>query len=142
MVVDVLASTATHLSAGASVVLADNNFGDDSPDATAGPLGLFIILALLAVVIFLIISMTKHLKRIPANFEQKPKKRARRSAAATGSGGGEQGAGHSTAGGPEMKPEDQRTGTTAMPSATASAKAATKSGRRQGSSNTSPGSTT
>lgn len=41
---------------------------DDQP-AQAGPLGLFIILALGAATVLLIRSMSRHLKRIPPSFD-------------------------------------------------------------------------
>ncbi len=44
-------------------------FAADDQPAQAGPLGLFIILALGVATVFLIMSMSRHLKRIPPSFD-------------------------------------------------------------------------
>jgi hypothetical protein len=49
-------------------VLAANDFGDDLGDGVAGPIGLLIIVLLVIGTIFLLRSMNKHLKRVPAEF--------------------------------------------------------------------------
>ncbi len=47
-----------------------NNFGDTRGGGLAGPTGLFIILVLAIAIIFLIRSMNKRLRRLPAEFPQ------------------------------------------------------------------------
>jgi hypothetical protein len=49
-------------------LLADNNFGDTVPPALAGPLGLFIVLVLAAVLVLLIRNMNSRLRRLPRQF--------------------------------------------------------------------------
>jgi hypothetical protein len=49
-------------------VLAANDFGDDLGDGVAGPIGLLIIVLLVIGTVFLLRSMNKHLKRVPAEF--------------------------------------------------------------------------
>ena len=49
-------------------VLAENNFGDTRSGGLAGPMGLFIIVMLAIVTIFLIRNMTARIKRLPAEF--------------------------------------------------------------------------
>jgi peptidoglycan/LPS O-acetylase OafA/YrhL len=49
-----------------SIVLAANNFGDNSPAGQAGPLGLLVIVLLGIACWFLYRSLSKHLRRIPA----------------------------------------------------------------------------
>jgi hypothetical protein len=51
-------------------VLADNNFGDTrSGDGLAGPMGLLVILVLVAATVLLIRNMNKRLRRLPQSFE-------------------------------------------------------------------------
>lgn len=45
-----------------------NNFGDTRGGGLAGPTGLFIILVLAIAIVFLIRSMNKRLRRLPAEF--------------------------------------------------------------------------
>ena len=45
-----------------------NNFGDTRGGALAGPTGLFIILTLAVVLVFLIRGMNKRIRRLPAEF--------------------------------------------------------------------------
>ena len=49
--------------------LAGGLLGADDQPAQAGPLGLFIILALGAATVLLVRSMSRHLKRIPPSFD-------------------------------------------------------------------------
>jgi hypothetical protein len=49
-------------------LLADNNFGDTRSGGLAGPMGLFIIVLLAIVTVFLIRNMTARIKRLPAEF--------------------------------------------------------------------------
>lgn len=45
-----------------------NNFGDTRGGALAGPTGLFIILTLAVILVFLIRGMNKRIRRLPAEF--------------------------------------------------------------------------
>jgi hypothetical protein len=49
-------------------LLADNNFGDTRSGGLAGPMGLFIIVLLAIVTVFLIRNMTMRIKRLPDEF--------------------------------------------------------------------------
>ncbi|MEV8511272.1 hypothetical protein [Dactylosporangium sp. NPDC051484] len=53
---------------GALDILAENNFGDTRSGGLAGPMGLFIIVILGIVTIFLIRNMTARIRRLPAEF--------------------------------------------------------------------------
>ncbi len=53
-----------------------NNFGDTVPAAIAGPTGLFLILALGAATVFLIVNMNKRLKKLPHSFDSDKEKSA------------------------------------------------------------------
>jgi hypothetical protein len=50
-------------------ILADNNFGDTLPGAAAGPMGLFLIVALVVATVLLIRNMNKRIKRLPESFD-------------------------------------------------------------------------
>ncbi|KXK61663.1 hypothetical protein AWW66_12605 [Micromonospora rosaria] len=52
----------------AAQVLAQNNFGNTRTGGLAGPMGLFIILALAAVTVLLIRNMNARLRRLPPSF--------------------------------------------------------------------------
>jgi hypothetical protein len=49
-------------------VLAENNFGDTRTGGLAGPMGLFLIIALATVTILLIRNMNARLRRLPDRF--------------------------------------------------------------------------
>jgi hypothetical protein len=49
-------------------ILAENNFGDTRDGAPAGPMGLFIILMLAVVTVFLIRNMNARIRRLPDRF--------------------------------------------------------------------------
>jgi hypothetical protein len=51
-------------------VLAENNFGDTRTGGLAGPMGLFLIVALATVTILLIRNMNARLRRLPDRFPQ------------------------------------------------------------------------
>ncbi|AXO33284.1 hypothetical protein ACGF5H_04070 [Micromonospora chalcea] len=51
-------------------VLAQNNFGDTRTGGLAGPMGLFLILALATVTVLLIRNMNARLRRLPDRFPQ------------------------------------------------------------------------
>ncbi len=51
-------------------VLAENNFGDTRTGSLAGPMGLFLIIALATVTILLIRNMNARLRRLPDRFPQ------------------------------------------------------------------------
>lgn len=52
----------------AAQVLAENNFGDTRSGGLAGPMGLFLILLLATVTVFLIRNMNARLRRLPDRF--------------------------------------------------------------------------
>lgn len=52
----------------AAQILAQNNFGDTRTGGLAGPMGLFLLLALGTATVLLIRNMNKRLKRLPAEF--------------------------------------------------------------------------
>jgi hypothetical protein len=54
----------------AGLPLADNDFGDTQSDGVTGPVGLLIIVLLAIGTIFLIRSMSRHIKRLPQSFDQ------------------------------------------------------------------------
>jgi hypothetical protein len=49
-------------------VLADNNFGDTSAGAVAGPMGLFLVVLLIIATFLLIRNMNKRIRRLPDSF--------------------------------------------------------------------------
>jgi hypothetical protein len=49
-------------------IFAENNFGDTRDGAPAGPMGLFIILMLAVVTVFLIRNMNARIRRLPDRF--------------------------------------------------------------------------
>ncbi|MBF5028218.1 MULTISPECIES: hypothetical protein [unclassified Micromonospora] len=51
-------------------VLAQNNFGDTRTGGLAGPMGLFLIVALATVTVLLIRNMNARLRRLPDRFPQ------------------------------------------------------------------------
>ncbi|MGC4894814.1 hypothetical protein [Micromonospora sp. DT31] len=51
-------------------VLAENNFGDTRTGGLAGPMGLFLIVALATVTVLLIRNMNARLRRLPDRFPQ------------------------------------------------------------------------
>lgn len=51
-------------------VLAENNFGDTRTGGLAGPMGLFLIVALAIVTVLLIRNMNARLRRLPDRFPQ------------------------------------------------------------------------
>jgi hypothetical protein len=53
-------------------ILAENNFGDTRDGAPAGPMGLFIILMLAVVTVFLIRNMNARIRRLPDRFPDQP----------------------------------------------------------------------
>ena len=70
-----------------SIVLAANNFGDNSPAGQAGPLGLLVIVLLGIACWFLYRSLSKHLRRIPASFDPEPMEQQSDRAESGGPGG-------------------------------------------------------
>lgn len=61
-------------------LLATNNFGDTREGSgLAGPIGLLIILALVAGTIFLIRNMNSRLRRLPERFPEQPQPRSQSS---------------------------------------------------------------
>ena len=58
-------------SAPVTTLLAANNFGDTSPGAVAGPLGLVIVILLLIATVLLIRNMNKRIRRLPKSFPDK-----------------------------------------------------------------------
>jgi len=52
----------------AAQIFAQNNFGDTRTGGLAGPMGLFLLLALGTATVLLIRNMNKRLKRLPAEF--------------------------------------------------------------------------
>ncbi|MER7004631.1 hypothetical protein ABT297_16500 [Dactylosporangium sp. NPDC000555] len=53
---------------GALDILAENNFGDTRSGGLAGPMGLFIIVILGIVTVFLIRNMSARIRRLPVEF--------------------------------------------------------------------------
>jgi hypothetical protein len=66
-------------------VLADNNFGDTSAGAMAGPMGLFIVVLLGIATFLLIRNMNKRIKRLPESFPPPGEPRETSASDSTGS---------------------------------------------------------
>lgn len=53
-------------------LLAENNFGDTRSGGLAGPMGLFIIVLLVVATVLLVRNMNMRIKRLPAEFPERP----------------------------------------------------------------------
>lgn len=70
----------------AAQVLAANNFGDTRTGGLAGPMGLFLLIALAVATVLLIRNMNARLRRLPDRFPDQPGQVAPAEPAVTGGG--------------------------------------------------------